>query len=378
MQQILQEASYCQRHPSNHTIGICLSRNFLKDQEKNDWKICQKCMSIYSKVYNDFLLFEDINDKNEYQIEEYPFDQATRKIKDFLNEKQTSHKKVFSNEIELVDQLIEQLKEIKQQLVNLQESNEKLQINIYNQIKQLYSDVYGIKHIRQALKQNCYKLESNQEIELMKSELHQTFNQLYSLKEGQEIKQQINNFQQGAYNFINERLLHQFDNYQQIINQLGIEKLSVEQNSMQPVQLVRSKVPYPDALNTILYPHESFSENSQTYKVVFIDNQNFEDKCHFFVGCIDSELKDAIGYNHDMPCICFICHLKQKEVSISNIKQLSITIAFDIKQNQVTYNFIDNVLNQHSVVVSYNFQPFKEWKLFISTCFQLKFKVYKC
>lgn len=60
-------------------------------------------MSVYSKIYNDFLLFEDLNDKNEFQIEEYPFDPVSRKIKDFLNDKTSLNKKIFVKEIGLID-----------------------------------------------------------------------------------------------------------------------------------------------------------------------------------------------------------------------------------------------------------------------------------
>ncbi|EAS05540.2 hypothetical protein TTHERM_01281660 (macronuclear) [Tetrahymena thermophila SB210] len=72
----------------------------------------------------------NIRQKNTLQI-----DQAIQKSnKDFLNEKQVSHKKVYSKEIEFIGQLIDQLKEIKQQKIHFQESNEKLQQNMLNKI----------------------------------------------------------------------------------------------------------------------------------------------------------------------------------------------------------------------------------------------------
>lgn len=102
------ERDACTRHPSRKIIGVCLNKDFLKSFEHRDPLVCEKCMCLYGKEYNNFLLLDELFEKDEFTIEEYPFEKIARSIKNlFLDSSTQNNKKgVFSREIKLIDEAI--------------------------------------------------------------------------------------------------------------------------------------------------------------------------------------------------------------------------------------------------------------------------------
>ena len=96
-------------------------------------------------------------------------------------------------------------------------------------------------------------------------------------------------------------------------------------------------MPYPDALNLVLYSKENFDKGNLSFEINLLPNSSLSyDKCHFFVGMIDADLKDTLGYNHDMPALCLFCFLKEKGINLEDhdsSHSLRTLVSFDLENN---------------------------------------------
>jgi len=51
---------------------------------------------------------------------------------------------------------------------------------------------------------------------------------------------------------------------------------------------------------------------------------------------IDADLKDTLGYNHDMPALCLFCFLKEKGINLEDhdsSHSLRTLVSFDLENN---------------------------------------------
>ena len=79
---------------------------------------------------------------------------------------------------------------------------------------------------------------------------------------------------------------------------------------------------YPDAYNKILYSDTVSSENSS----LELKFQKSVKDCHFYLGLLNSDLKDELGYNHNSPLVCLLCgHSENPEYILEFEKTLQIS-----------------------------------------------------
>ncbi|KRX09444.1 hypothetical protein PPERSA_01644 [Pseudocohnilembus persalinus] len=350
-----------------HQDQIIVAINFNKIHDKK--LFCQNCLIEQinlSENYNNNQklnlvkiedLFENKNEQKKLidEIEQYPFDEQGKNLKNLLKKLQSLANNQMNQEMQkqMINYALNNFeKNINQQIQSLKKTiftyfqNYNYKKNFEN-VQQLYNDNYDLQELQQTLNSNKNEQKLEGDIDNFTINLEHKIKDFLTKK---------NQNQQQNFDIVNEQLkesqkLFGLKNIQQQLEKINSEfynitskLLRIYEEKKENIPLQKSEVGLPDAYNTILYSQEQFSEIK--LRLNFLKTLRKQQDCHFFVGLMKEEFKDKLGYNHDLPCICLSCNYDIEEVEIEQklLDQNNITQFTVYCQNQVIYQ--DEIQNQ--------------------------------